>query len=147
MAVRRSAFDAIGGFPEDWRISEDTVAQARLSAAGSSLLFEPTLIVEHHNPGGLRHMLRHLFHYGRYSARARREYPGLRGGLAVRWPILSLGIGAAKAVQMTRRVMTAKQSPKLQYVKYLPGILLGVAAWNVGFAREAFLPGLKASDY
>lgn len=146
MAVRRQAFDAVGGFPEDWRMGQDTVAHARLASAGNLLIFEPALVVEHHNPPGARHMIRHMFDHGGYSARVRREYRNLPGAAAVRWPILSTGMWLARSIQMTRRVMSAKKGPKTQFIWHLPAILVGLAAWNMGFTREAFRPKLKAGD-
>jgi hypothetical protein len=147
MIVRREWFAGMGGFPEDWRIGEDTVAHARMTAAGRMPIFEPEIIVLHHNLGGAGHLVRHLFHYGRYSARVRREYPSLPGGSAVRWPVLAIGMYAARTAQITSRVMASKDAPKLQFAVHFPGILIGLAAWTSGFVREAFQPNFIAKDY
>jgi GT2 family glycosyltransferase len=147
MAVKRETFESIGGFPEDWRIGEDSIAHARLTSAGQMPMFEPDVLVRHHNPSGAGHLLRHLFHYGRYSARVRRDHPNLPGASAIHWPVLAPGIYLARAVQITGRVMRAKRAPKMQFIVHLPGILAGLAAWSFGFAREAFQPNFSTNEY
>jgi GT2 family glycosyltransferase len=146
MIVRREFFTRMGGFPEQWRFAQDTVAHARMNASGHTLVFEPSIVVLHHNPHHMSHMFRHMYGHGRYSALVRRQYGDLPGASAVRWPILSLGMWPARTVQITRRVMTARKSPKIQFLLHLPGILGGLAAWSLGFANEALRPKLKPSD-
>ncbi len=147
MAIRRERFAAVGGFPEEWRMGQDSLAHARLTEAGNRILFDPALVVRHFNQRGARRMIRHLFHIGRHSARLRREHPDLAGAWAVRKPVLSAGIWAARTMQMARRVMVARKSPKGRFLIHLPGILLGLAAWNSGFVREAVQPHFTTDDY
>ena len=146
MAVRRDHFAKVGGFPEGLRLGQDTLAHARLVSAGHVPMFEPSLVVQHHNRGGARHVLRHMFDHGRYSARIRREYQNLRGASAVRWPLISAGMWLARTGQMFHRVFTAKRSPKARFVLHLPAILVGLVAWNIGFTREAFRPSGEADQ-
>jgi GT2 family glycosyltransferase len=146
MIVRREWFAGMGGFPEDWRFAQDTVAHARMGATGHRLVFEPSIVVLHHNPNRLSHMVRHMYGHGRYSALVRREYRDLPGASAVRWPILSLAMLPARFIQITRRVMTAREGPKAQFLLHTPGILAGLTAWSLGFANEAFRPKLQPND-
>jgi GT2 family glycosyltransferase len=147
MVIRRDRFAAVGGFPEDWRMGQDSLAHSRLAAAGNRIIFDPSLVVRHYNLPGARRMVRHLFHIGRHSARLRREQPHLAGSWAVRRPLLSTGMWAARTAQMARRVLGARQAPKGRFLIHLPGILIGLAAWNSGFTREALRPNFQAGDY
>ena len=147
MAIRKDRFTAVGGFPEEWRMGQDSLAHSRLAAAGNKLVFDPELVVHHYNLPGARRMVRHLFHIGRHSARLRREQPELAGAWAVRRPILSAGIWAGRTAQMARRVLTSRRAPKARFLLHLPGILIGLAAWNSGFTREALRPNFDAGDY
>lgn len=147
MAIRRTHFADIGGFPEDWRMGQDSLAHARLQAAGSRIMFDPAMVVRHYNLPGARRMIRHLFHIGRHSARLRRARPDLAGAWAVRRPVVSMGIWIARTAQMARRVLGAKGSPKARFLLHLPGILIGLAAWNSGFTREVLRPHFDAGDY
>lgn len=140
MAVHRESFAKAGGFPDDWRSSEELVAQARMITAGQTLMFDPAVIVSHYNVQGAGPVLRHFYLYGRFGARLRRAYPFLPGALAVRYPILSLGLWLARLGQMTKRVAASSGARKLHYLLHLPGILVCVLAWNLSFAREAFQP-------
>lgn len=140
MAVRREAFAKTGGFPDDWRSSEELVAQARMITAGHNLIFDPAVVAFHYNLRGPGPVLRHLFLYGRFGARLRRAFPLLPGALAVRHPMVSLGMWLARLGQMTRRVMVSNGSRKLHYLLHVPGIIICLMTWNLSFAREAFQP-------
>lgn len=140
MAVRRAPFAEVGGFPENWRSSEELVAQARMLSAGRTMVFDPSVVVRHFNQRGAGKVLRHLFLYGRFGARLRRAFPFLPGSAAVRRPLLSIGMWLARLVQMTRRILTAPNAPRLQYLLHLPAIIVCLIAWNLSFTREAFQP-------
>lgn len=145
MAVRREAFANAGGFPDDWRSSEELVVQARMIEAGGRMLFDPNVIVSHYNLRGPGPVLRHLYLYGRFGARLRRAYPFLPGALAVQYPILSIGMWLARLGQMTKRVVTSRRSRKLHYLIHLPGIIVCLMTWNLTFTREAFQPHFDRS--
>ncbi len=140
MAVRRESFAVTGGFPDDWRSSEELVAQARMITAGGKLMFDPAVVVYHYNLPGPGAVLRHVYLYGRFGARLRRAYPFLPGALAVRHPVLSLGMWLARLGQMTKRVAVSPGSRKLHYLLHLPGIIICLMTWNLTFTREAFQP-------
>lgn len=140
MAVRRESLAMAGGFPDDWRSSEELVAQARMITAGQKLIFDPAVIVSHYNLRGPGPVLRHFFLYGRFGARLRRAFPFLPGAVAVRRPVLSLGLWLARLGQMTKRVMVSNGARKLHYLLHLPGIIVCLVTWNLTFTREAFQP-------
>lgn len=140
MAVRLQAFAKAGGFPDDWRSSEELVAQARMMTAGQSLIFDPSIIAYHYNLRGPGPVLRHFYLYGRFGARLRRAFPFLPGALAVRYPLLSLGMWLARLGQITKRIMTSDRARKLHYLLHLPGIIVCLVTWNLSFTREAFQP-------
>jgi len=140
MAVRRAPFAKAGGFPDDWRSSEELVAQARMIAAGQKVFFDPAVVVSHFNQRGAGRVLRHLYLYGRFGARLRRAFPFLPGALAVRRPVLSMGLWLAKLGQMTRRVVASRDAPRMQFLFHLPAIILCLMAWNLSFTQEAFQP-------
>jgi len=141
MIVHREKFASIGAFPEDWRMGEDTIAQIRMFADRQRLFFLPEAVGRHINIPGLRHMLRHLYHGGRFSAKVRRAYPERPGSMAVRVPILSFGLWLARLAQIVCRIFIAERNPVAVLILYTPGILLGLLAWNVGFSAEALRIG------
>ena len=140
MAVRRASFAKAGAFPDDWRSSEELVAQARMITAGHKVTFDPAVIVFHYNLRGAGPVFRHLFLYGRFGARLRRAYPFLPGALAVRHPILSLGMWLARLGQMTKRVVSSDGARKIHYLVHLPGVFVCLLVYNLSFSREAFQP-------
>ena len=140
MAVRREPFAKSGGFPEDWRSSEELVAQARMISTGGRVAFEPSIVGFHFNQSGAERVLGHLFLYGRFGARLRRAFPFLPGARAAMHPLLSLGLWLARLVQMTRRITVAPGATRLQFFLHLPAILICLLAWNLSFSLEAFRP-------
>lgn len=138
LAVKSGAMRGIGGFPEDWRVGEDALAQARLEKSGCRIRFDPAIVANHHNREGMREVLRYSLILGLNSARLRRVHPHLTGGAAVRWPVLSLGLAPARLVQIYRRVLGSRGAPLLSLLYHTPGILAALLAWNAGFTAEAF---------
>jgi glycosyltransferase involved in cell wall biosynthesis len=143
IVIRNGMLQAISGFPEGWQRGQDAVAQMRLKDAGARIVFDPRPVGKHVNLPGLGRMLRHLYVTGRSGAKVRREFPSMQAGTTIRFPGLSLGLWLARLLQICRRVLTARNGPVLSLLVHLPGILLGLIAWNIGFSVEAFR---KASD-
>ena len=76
LAVRRSAFDAIGGFDERFRVAGDDVDLCwRLLDAGGRLAFCPGAVVEHRRRDSVRGYLRQQRGYGRAEALLERKWP------------------------------------------------------------------------
>ena len=71
--VRKSAFDAIGGFREDFWPGEDTLLCADLQRSGRTLWYDPRLVVWHHRRPvfgpHLRQVGRYALHRGYFARR------------------------------------------------------------------------------
>jgi GT2 family glycosyltransferase len=76
MAVRASAFAAVGGFSEDARSGEDADLCFRLAHAGWLLEERPAAFVEHPTRATLGALLRQVAHHGSGAAWLNRRYPG-----------------------------------------------------------------------
>jgi GT2 family glycosyltransferase len=75
-AVRRSAFEAVGGFTEDVRSGGDADLCFRLRAAGWELVARENARVVHRNRPTLRALLRQRARHGSGAAWLNRRYPG-----------------------------------------------------------------------
>jgi GT2 family glycosyltransferase len=65
LAVRRVAFDAVGGFDEDLTRCEDIAFGWALTQAGYSIGYAPDAAISYHHRAGMRSMLRQHYLYGR----------------------------------------------------------------------------------
>ncbi|MCB1065043.1 MAG: glycosyltransferase, partial [Verrucomicrobiae bacterium] len=87
LAVRRDAFEAIGGFDEQfWTAGDDVDFCWRLLDAGHRIGFHPAAMVWHHRRFTIKAYLKQQLGYGRAEAMLMPLYPerfGLRGG--ARW--------------------------------------------------------------
>ena len=102
-AVRRSAFEAVGGFRDDIRSGGDADLCFRLAAAGWALERRDEAAVLHRSRRRLRKLLRQQARHGSGSAWLERAYPGFSP--AKRWPGLAVWAGrewAAAAVALAR---------------------------------------------
>lgn len=75
-AVRRSAFDAVGGFSPEIRAGEDADLCFRLLRAGWQIESRPHAGVEHHPRPTIRALLGQLARHGSGAAWLNRRYPG-----------------------------------------------------------------------
>ncbi len=139
LAIRRVAFNDIGGFDERYpRASgEDADLTIRLRRKGCRLYFEPRAIVKH-APGRDRliDLLRHGYYQGMYSTKVDPRYAGQEGlafpfrsraGLLIGSPLLA----PASALNMFR------VHPKIRRYWYtLPAVLLAKLAWCFGAANR-----------
>jgi cellulose synthase/poly-beta-1,6-N-acetylglucosamine synthase-like glycosyltransferase len=75
-AVRRAAFDAVGGFDEHARCGEDADLCFRLAALGWRLEERPQAMVEHRTRATLPGLLAQLARHGSGAAWLHRRYPG-----------------------------------------------------------------------
>jgi hypothetical protein len=75
-AVRRQAFEAVGGFDESARAGEDADLCFRLAEAGWELERRAEAAVEHVTRPGLPALLAQLVTHGRGAAWLERRYPG-----------------------------------------------------------------------
>ncbi len=137
LAIRRSAFEAIGGFDQTYPVpaGEDADLTERLTKAGHVGWFEPTFWILHAPPrNSFRHLLKHGFMQGKYSPKIRRpDSPGsfpdwLRQPWALRLlsPLLAMGVALKIFIQ-----------PKYwKFIYTLPAIFASKIAWCFGAASK-----------
>lgn len=128
-----------GGFDEAFAAGEDTVLAAALRTAGLENWFCAAARGDHVNIAGLGHCLRHLYWLGQWSGRVRRHVP-LRGSAAARlWP-LAPGLWLGKFALIVGRALRWGDGQRLRFFGLVPGILLGLLTWNVGFLHSLIAP-------
>jgi GT2 family glycosyltransferase len=138
LSVRRSAFEAVGGFDNSYhtRAGEDIDLCLRLGQQGYQLHFEPDAVVTH--LGGrrtFREMWDHTWVFGHYSTRVRPEYAGQRGGPAFLQHGWSLALlSPAVAAGLTLRVFRRRALWRHWYAA--PGVFLAKWAWTLGAANR-----------
>jgi cellulose synthase/poly-beta-1,6-N-acetylglucosamine synthase-like glycosyltransferase len=99
-AVRRAAFDEVGGFDEDVRSAGDADLCFRIRQAGWGLEVRPAAKVVHRNRRTLRAMARQRARHGAGAAWLSRRYPGVittRLGLGSPWWTVRTLVGALAA--------------------------------------------------
>lgn len=139
LAIRKPAFDAVGGFDERYprAAGEDADLTLRLRKAGYDLLFEPRATVLHAPPRStLTDLLRHSYYQGKYSTKvdpryaSEHRYSGFlrsRAGVQMLAPILAAGA--------TWRIFSSHPAIR-RYWYTTPVIYLGKLAWCAGAARR-----------
>ncbi|HEX8742425.1 MAG TPA: glycosyltransferase [Thermoleophilaceae bacterium] len=100
-AVRRSAFEAVGGFRDDIRSGGDADLCFRLRAAGWELESRERAVVVHRNRDTLRRLLRQRMRHGSGAGWLDRAYPGSAPGRGswpglVKWTLQSSAASAAR---------------------------------------------------
>lgn len=96
LAVRRDAFQAVGGFREGWRFGEDVDLCWRLHATGRRLFYHPAPAVAHDHRTRWGPFAARRWAYGRSEALLRASHPGHFGPLLQPGPALFLAsLGAA----------------------------------------------------
>lgn len=97
IAFRREAFDAVGGFDEDFAYGSDVDFTWRLTDRGYKIRGVPDAVVRH-EWGGWRRQLRRSYAYGKARARLYRKHPArlkhiLRNDpVVVVYPLFLLGL-------------------------------------------------------
>lgn len=103
LAVRRTAFDEVGGFDEAARSGEDADLCFRLARAGWTLEERPAALVEHPSRATLGGLLTQVAHHGSGSGWLNRRYPGEFPALGARGFGGRLGQAGVAAVRGARR--------------------------------------------
>jgi mycofactocin system glycosyltransferase len=76
LVVRRTAWDAVGGFDTALRFGEDVDVVWRLAAAGGQVRYEPASVVRHRTRPTWSGWLTQRFHYGTSAAALAQRHPG-----------------------------------------------------------------------
>lgn len=96
LVVRRSAFDAVGGFDAGLAVGEDVDLVWRLSAANWAVRYEPSVAVEHPRRGRPRAWLGQRFAYGSSAGALARRHPDTMRHLVIpRWTVAPWVLAAA----------------------------------------------------
>jgi glycosyltransferase involved in cell wall biosynthesis len=157
LVLRRAAFDETGGFPSmparsghgTTRVSfvagEDTLlCQAAIARWPGAVRFDPAVRVAHRGRAGLTAFVRHQEGFGFARGWLRHRLPPLAARHGERaW------FGPAVVAKRLAFVLSAagRTGPATlaRAVLLLPLLLLGLAAWAVGFRRGMRTPGAGAS--
>jgi glycosyltransferase involved in cell wall biosynthesis len=97
MALRREAFDAVGGFDESFAYGSDVDFSWRLTDEGFRIRAVPAAVIRH-DWGSWRRQLRRSYAYGKARARLYRKHKSRRGRMlrddpvAVAYPLFLLGL-------------------------------------------------------
>ncbi len=106
LAVRRSAFDAVGGFDENLRFGEDVDLIWRLVGAGGSVRYEPTVQAGHANRRGLMAFARQRVGYGSSAASLHSRHGDavaplrVHGWSAAVWSVAALARGRGRLLAL-----------------------------------------------
>ena len=135
-SYRRSALLAVSGFPEDLRAGEDTVVNQELARRGYSAFRAQDVILVHHSPcHTVQRLLEHHFTRGRGYGRilrdrdgvSRRILAGRTGRSLLAWQLVGRPLRITRSVRRWGDAATTAQ-----YVRALPLVVAGAAAWAAG---------------
>jgi GT2 family glycosyltransferase len=77
MSYKRAVMEEVGPFDESLPSGMDVDYNWRVARAGYHLLYDPSIVLTHHNRTAMGRMLRQQIWYGRGYFRTRRKWPGL----------------------------------------------------------------------
>ena len=154
MAFRRGAWEAVGGFPEDLEVSEDTAFDESLTAAGFEMVFRPDAMVRWLPPETLRGLWGVLWHWSRsdgvagirtHAYRSMARVVAVAGGLAVIGAVVEPWLGVLGALPFLA-LMIRQTRYKYRWADGWSKWLWLPVAWGVGFVARlgGFLAGRRA---
>jgi GT2 family glycosyltransferase len=131
LMIPRTAFEQVGGFPDDPMLGDTTLSWA-LAEAGHRLWFEPCAVVAHDHVQNARSLYRERFRRGREFGFIRMErdhWPWPR--IAAWWLVSALPVRLFKL--LTRRVSHCASAGWLRWLALTwPWVLIGEAGWVWG---------------
>jgi GT2 family glycosyltransferase len=128
LLVRRSRFEAEGGFPGDLRTGEDTAFTFSIAANGR-LAFAPDAVVRHLNRTALAPFMAHQRSLGAGFVHVCRRVPFPHSWVS-RGPALLLA-GPLRVGALVRRLRDNPGEVR-RAIRVAPALMLGLAAWLVG---------------
>jgi cellulose synthase/poly-beta-1,6-N-acetylglucosamine synthase-like glycosyltransferase len=136
MALRKSDFMALGGFPETGLSGgEDTLLTALAATRWpGQLLFDRRVRVRHVGRKGLREMWRHQRNFG-YARGLRRLRLTAFQERAGRWPWMTLPIASRRFCYILGRTWSWNRRGLPRLALLTPVLFLGLLAWARGFRR------------
>ena len=134
-AIKKSIFDAIGGFPEV-RASEDTLFAHKLTEKGHKIVFDPAVKIKHLNRNKWRPYLKNQYILGKYAAHVRKILP-MPGGFFVKIPYVFPLLPIVRTLRTLQFIFQSKfaDAAKLliDFLIVYPIFLLGSMVWSYGF--------------
>jgi glycosyltransferase involved in cell wall biosynthesis len=94
-AFRRSLFDRLGGYDEQFTRHQDYELNHRIRAQGGTVWFEPHVRVEYRPRSSFTALARQYFEYGRWKRRFSRTHAGAMRPRQWAPPLLVLGLAAS----------------------------------------------------
>ena len=126
LAVRKAAFEAVGGFEAGVRSGGDVDLCRRLTAAGWGIERRPHAVVRHLHRESLRDLLRTVARYGEGARWLNLRYPGS----APQWPVMRGLAGAARDMAANLRHLRFEEAA----FRGIDG--MGLVAHAVGYRRS-----------
>jgi mycofactocin glycosyltransferase len=152
VVLRRSAFDAVGGFDSGLAVGEDVDLVWRLSDAGWTVRYEPAVTVEHPARAGPRPWLGQRLAYGSSAGALARRHPDAMRHLVIpRWavaPWLLVAAGRPRIALLTAAagtaVVAARLPPapgaRLQLLRFVAGAQLRIGRQVLDAGWRAYPP-------
>jgi mycofactocin glycosyltransferase len=152
VVLRRSAFDAVGGFDAGLEVGEDVDLVWRLSEAGWSVRYEPAVAVEHPARTGPGPWLGQRLAYGSSAGALGRRHPDAMRHLVIpRWavaPWLLAAAGRPRIALLTAAAGTAvvatrlppAPGARLQLLRFVAGAQLRIGRQVLDAGWRAYPP-------
>jgi mycofactocin system glycosyltransferase len=155
LVLRRSAFEAIGGFDSGLTVGEDVDLVWRLSDAGWTVRYEPSVVVEHPRRARPRAWLGQRLAYGSSAGPLGRRHPDAMRHLVIpRWavaPWLLAAAGRPRAALLAAAVgtwlVTTRLPPtpgarrqRLQRLRFVAGAQLRIGRQVLDAGWRAYPP-------
>jgi mycofactocin glycosyltransferase len=157
LVLRRSAFEAVGGFDAGMAVGEDVDLVWRLSNAGWTVRYEPSVVVEHPARARPRAWLGQRLAYGSSAGALARRHPDAMRHLVIpRWavaPWLLAAAGRPRAALLTAAagtwVVAARLPPapgaRLELLRFVASAQLRIGRQMLDAGWRAYPPLLAGA--
>jgi GT2 family glycosyltransferase len=134
LVCKKEIFKKIGGFPLDLAAGEDTIFCYNATKK-YKILFNPDMIISHHNRTEFKKFMMHHNNFGKHSAMLRKSY-ALPGRIFARYPVLALLAPGARFIRILSRIISSNGNLWYEFCATSPIIFLGLTSWSAGFIQE-----------
>ncbi|MBU0614758.1 MAG: glycosyltransferase [Nanoarchaeota archaeon] len=124
--INKNTFNKIGGFRDDIKAGEDTIFGYE-AAKKYTQLFDPRILIHHHNRTNFKSFLKHHRNFGIHSAMLRRKLD-LPGKSFAKYPFLVPIVPFVRYLRIALRI-----KHKVSFLISSPIIMIGLLSWSVGF--------------
>lgn len=144
LAIKRSAFEAVGGFPEDIYPSDETVLLHKLRKNGHKMLYSPLVIVYHRRRGVGLDFFKSSFRYGRGRGTVVRRFPDSWRFIHM---VPSIALTCMSAGVLLALLVPALTQPFIFALAGYYAILLFGAFEQVAFTRDVIYAPLLGAAF